>query len=66
VGRACLTWDDNARTDSSLLPNIREWRRLASDRDIWRRTIEEARTVAPLKKKKEEEKEKEKEETNNK
>jgi hypothetical protein len=43
VGRQRLRWEDNVRRDSLLLLNIRGWRRWAGDRDIWRRTIEEAR-----------------------
>jgi hypothetical protein len=35
--------EDYIRRDSLLL-NIREWRGWAGDRNIWRRTIEEART----------------------
>jgi hypothetical protein len=50
VGRPRLRWEDNIRRESLLLLHIRGWRRWAGDRDIWRRTIEEA--VAPLKKKK--------------
>jgi hypothetical protein len=42
VGRPRLRWEDNIRRDSLLL-NIRGWRRRAGDRDIWRRTSEEAR-----------------------
>jgi hypothetical protein len=42
VGRPRLRWEDNIRRDSLLL-NIRGWRRWAEDRDIWRRTTEEAR-----------------------
>jgi hypothetical protein len=47
VGRPRLRWDDNIRRDSLLL-NLRGWRRWAGDRDIWRRTIEEARARCGL------------------
>jgi hypothetical protein len=47
VGRPRLRWEDNIRRDSLLL-NIREWRRRAGDRDIWRGTIEEARARCGL------------------
>jgi hypothetical protein len=43
VGRPRLRWEDNIRRDSLLLLNIRGWRRWGVDRDIWRRTTEEAR-----------------------
>jgi hypothetical protein len=43
VGRPWPRWEDNIRRDSLLLWNVREWRRLAEDRDIWRQTTEEAR-----------------------
>jgi hypothetical protein len=39
VGRPRLRWED-VRTESSLLLNLRRWRRLAGDKDIWRRNIE--------------------------
>jgi hypothetical protein len=42
VGRPRLRWKD-IRWDSSLLLSIRGWRRLAQDRNIWRRTVEEVR-----------------------
>jgi hypothetical protein len=44
VGRTRLRWED-IKMDSTLLLNtsIRGWRRLAKDRDIWRRTVEEVR-----------------------
>jgi hypothetical protein len=47
VGRPQLRWDD-IRRDCSVLLNIRGWRRLAGDRDIWRRTTEEARAQCRL------------------
>jgi len=43
VGRPWLRWEDNIRRDSLLLWNIKRWRRLAEDRDIWSQTTEEAR-----------------------
>jgi hypothetical protein len=46
VGRPRLRWEDIRR--ESLLLNIREWRRWAGDRDIWRRTVEEARARCGL------------------
>jgi hypothetical protein len=46
VGRPRLRWEDNIRRDSLL--NIRGWRRWAGDRDIWRRTTEEARVRCGL------------------
>jgi hypothetical protein len=36
VGRPRLRWKDNIRRDFSLLLNIKGWRKLAGDRDIWR------------------------------
>jgi hypothetical protein len=36
VGRPRLRCEDNIKGDSSLLLNIRGWRRLAGHRDIWR------------------------------
>jgi hypothetical protein len=42
VGKPLLRWED-IRRDSLLLLNITGWRRPAGDRDIWRRTTEEAR-----------------------
>jgi hypothetical protein len=48
VGRPWLRWEDNIRRDSLLLLNIRRWSRWAGDRDIWRQTIEEARTQCGL------------------
>jgi hypothetical protein len=48
VERPRLRWEDNIRRDSLLLLNIRGWRRRAGDRDIWRRTIEEARVRCGL------------------
>jgi hypothetical protein len=41
VGRPRLGREDITR-DSSLLLNMRGWKRLAGDRDIWRRITEEA------------------------
>jgi len=38
-----MRWEDNIRSDSLLLWNIRGWRRLAEDRVIWRKTTEVAR-----------------------
>jgi hypothetical protein len=46
VGRPRLRWEYIRR--DSLLLNIREWRRWAGDRDIWRRTIQEARAQRAL------------------
>jgi hypothetical protein len=48
VGRPRLRWEDNIRRESLLLLHIRGWRRWAGDRDIWRRTIEEARARREL------------------
>jgi len=42
VGRPRLRWED-IRKDSSLLLNIRGWRRLAGGRNTWGRTTEGAR-----------------------
>ena len=61
VGRPRLRWED-IRRDSQLMLNIRGWRRLLGDRDIWRRTVGRGqgpmRAIALLKKEKEEEKKK--------
>jgi hypothetical protein len=43
-----LRWEDNNRRDSSLLLNIKGWKKLAGDRDIWRGTGEEAREKCGL------------------
>jgi hypothetical protein len=48
VGTLRLRWKDSIRRDSSLLQNIRGWRKLAGDRDIWKRTVEEARVRCRL------------------
>jgi hypothetical protein len=48
VGRPRLRWEDSIRRDSLLLLNVRGWRRRAGDRDIWRRTTEEARARCGL------------------
>ena len=48
VGRPRLRWEDKLRKDSQLLLNIRGRRRLAKDRDIWRRTAEEGRARCGL------------------
>jgi len=48
VGRPRLRWVDNIRRDSSLLLNIRGWRRPAGDRDTSRRTAEVARARCGL------------------
>ena len=48
VGRPRLRWEHNINRDSSLLLNIRGWRRLTGGRDIWRRNVEQATTVAPM------------------
>ena len=38
-----LGWGGDLRRGSTLLLNVRGWRRLAEDTDVWRRTMEEAR-----------------------
>jgi hypothetical protein len=43
VGRPRQRWEDNMRRDSLLLLNIRGWKRLAGDNDIWGRFVEEVR-----------------------
>jgi len=48
VGRPRLKWVDNIRRDSSLLLNIRGWRRITRNRDIRRQTTEEASTQCRL------------------
>jgi hypothetical protein len=42
VGGPRLKREDNIGRNSSLLLNVRGWRRLAQGRNIWRRTVEEA------------------------
>ena len=40
VGRPRLRWEDNIRLYSSLLLNIRGWRGVVGDRDVWRQLLE--------------------------
>jgi hypothetical protein len=42
VGGPRLKWEDNIGWNSSLLLNIRGWRRLAQGSNMWRRPVEEA------------------------
>jgi hypothetical protein len=45
VGRSQLKWEDNIWSDSLLLLNVTERRRLSEYGDMWRQTIEKARAV---------------------
>jgi hypothetical protein len=45
VGRPQLRRNNTIRRDSLLLLNIRGWRRLREDRNIWKRTNEEVRAL---------------------
>jgi hypothetical protein len=58
MGRRRLREEDNIRRDFLLLLNVKGWRRLAGHRDIWRRTIEDARVRLGLSRHLEEKKKK--------
>jgi hypothetical protein len=48
VRRPQMRWVDNITRDSSLLLNVRGWRRLAGNSDVWTQIIKEASTQCRL------------------
>jgi hypothetical protein len=46
-GRPKLRWEDDVSEDIKSM-NLRNWRNVAQDRDRWKKTIEQAKTLNRL------------------
>ena len=47
IGRPKTRWGDDVLEDIRSM-NVRNWKKLAQDRDSWKKTIEQARTLHRL------------------
>jgi len=46
IGRPKTLWEDDVLEDMSM--NVCNWKKVAQDRDSWKKTIEQARTLHRL------------------
>jgi len=49
IARPKTRWEDDVLEDTSIRSmNVRNWKKVAQDRDSWKKTVEQARTLHRL------------------
>jgi hypothetical protein len=47
IGRPTLRWEDDVLDDIKSM-NVRNWKKVAQDRETWKKVVEQARTLNRL------------------
>jgi len=47
IGRPKICWEDDVLEDIKSI-NVRNWKKVAQNRDIWKKVVEQARNVCRL------------------